>query len=111
MVRLECLVLWLGHWDIGHDAFLLSIRNTRKHKPISPSSECRGCQGHVVKLHNDEKVKRSTILGLEKRGHCFEGFGFILRCAIVHGAPGGSDVSDICPDHKQVSGKLGTNLN
>lgn len=24
----------------------------------------------MVKLHNDEKVKRSTILGLKKRGHC-----------------------------------------
>lgn len=25
----------------------------------------------MVKLHNDEKVKRRTNLGLEKGGHCF----------------------------------------
>lgn len=33
----------------------------QRNKPISPSSECQGCQGHVVKLHNDEKLKRGTV--------------------------------------------------
>lgn len=64
----------------------------------------------MVKLHNDEKVKRSTILGLKKRGHCL-GFGLIFRCANVHGTCGGSGISDVCPDDNYIRGKLGTNLN
>lgn len=62
-------------------------------KPISPSRECRGCQGHVVQLHNDEKVKRGTVVRLEKWPL---GFGHIFRCAVIHGVCGGSSILDIC---------------
>lgn len=52
----------------------------------------------MVKLHNDEKVKRSTNLELEKRGHYFEDLALSSRRAIIHGDCEGSSISDICPD-------------